>query len=330
MREKISFELHQSTNLRQMSALFQYCHKTVLVLMNTSNDMNLSSLNKRLQNMETLVQKMEQFVDDLYEIQYKWMYVFHFVKFSGRGELDRDSARLFQMCSEDLKKIEMALHQHSSSLYQVCQSTRDNELGTANTIANLDTIMDDSHGNLQSLLDAYPRFSLLPYNKIALMVKAWLVGPNLHMNLLNECMHDLFEGVGILKVDFSSSQRRFICVGFTSYDRVETVEFLHGVPFTLRMEEFAIAFETQLREHQARAVDNIMLNRVHSLRNMLAGVDLSKILSNARLIFAQRTSQIMAMTSNSATNQSFAMANTCAFTEDLWLCLGHPVGYVIN
>ena len=60
---------------------------------------------------------MRSFVDDLFEIQHKWLYVFHFVKFSGRGEVGRDTPRLFQTTSEDMKKIDMLLGQSNNSLY---------------------------------------------------------------------------------------------------------------------------------------------------------------------------------------------------------------------
>ena len=120
MREKISFDLNQATNLKQLSVLFQYCEKTVLVLLNTTTDMSLVSLNTRLCKMLRIVRRMRGFVDRLFDIQNKWLYVFHFVKFSGRGEVGRESPRLFQVCSEDMKKIDMSLGQSNNSVYTVC------------------------------------------------------------------------------------------------------------------------------------------------------------------------------------------------------------------
>jgi len=330
MREKISFDLAQGINLQQNNVLFQYCRKTVQVLMNTSNDVGLVYLNDRLKKMDILVQRMERFVDSLYEIQYKWIYVFHFVKFSAKGELDRDSARLFQMSSEELKKIEMALQQNNCSLYQVCHTSKEN-VATGALIANdnLTKVMGDSHSYIQSLLDVFPRFSLLPYNKMAVLVKLWLVGPHTQLPLLSNCMSDLFEGVSHLKVDFSATQRRYMCTGFVSNDHFEVVDFAEEVPFTNKIEDFFLAFEFQLRSHIALSCDKFMLNRVQKLQSMLGGIGMGTLLQNAKLMFAQRLAQLMSMSDDHATNQSYVLSNISCFCEDLWFCLGHSIGSVV-
>jgi hypothetical protein len=338
MREKISFDLNQATNLRQLSVLFQYCEKTMLVLLNTTIDMSLISLNKRLKRMLRIVRKMTAFVDDLFDIQNKWLYVFHFVKFSGRGEVGRESPRLFQACSEDMKKIDMSLGNSNNSVYTVCVEQHsstfngdedENEASggtTSGMLHQLDSIMEDQHSNMQSLLDPFPRFSLLSYNRLAQLYKAWLLGPTRQLSLVSQCFHEMFDGLGLFTTDFSLHQRRFICTGFVSNDSVEKIAFHEGVPFTLRVEEFAIAFERQLRLHMSSSIDALMLSRRQSLRNMLEGRSLPRILANSSAIFSNRITQLSSNTSDEVTNQAFVLANQCSFTEEVWFCFGYTTG----
>jgi hypothetical protein len=44
-------------------------------------------------------------------IQNRWIALFKFVKFSAHGDLDRETLRLYQICTEEMKKVEVLLHE---------------------------------------------------------------------------------------------------------------------------------------------------------------------------------------------------------------------------
>jgi len=53
-----------------------------------------------------------------------------------------------------------------------------------------------------------------------------------------------------------------------------------------------------------------------------------RILEHAKLLYAQRLTLLVNMTSDGVANQSFVVSNLASFTEDLWFCLGHPIGCI--
>ena len=48
--------------------------------------------------------------------------------------------------------------------------------------AALDSVMEDQHSNLQSILDAFPRFSLLSYHRLSMLYVPLPVSPLLGVN----------------------------------------------------------------------------------------------------------------------------------------------------
>jgi hypothetical protein len=93
LREKIFLELNEVVNVTQLSVMAKYCMKAILMVESTSQDMFLSTFENRVDKLKNQVLMLEHFVLDLGESQRQWFYLLHFVKFSPRGEVDRDSVR---------------------------------------------------------------------------------------------------------------------------------------------------------------------------------------------------------------------------------------------
>ena len=330
LRDKIYLELDQVLNITQLTLMAKYCMKGVIMADNTSQDMGLTTFDRRVEKMKASVQRLERFVVHLGEAQRQWMYLLHFVKFSSRGEIDRDVARLYNTCTEDLKKIEMMLqHRSDSLLASFAAAGGENEQSTENLRSNLASIMDDVHSSIQSLLDACPRLSLLSYNRLVSLSRAWLMGPQLSVTFISQCMHELFEGVGGLNVTMHHVQRLYMCTGFVSYDKVETVRFAEPVPLNLALDQFVNRFDLQLRQTLESACDVIVLHRMNCIKALLTDTQTHVILDNMSSVFAQRTSQLLAIIRDMHPNIAYLLVNYVSFTEDMWTTLGHPTGCAI-
>ena len=44
-------------------------------------------------------------------MQHQWLSLFKFIKFSAVGELDRETVRLYGVCTEEMKKIEILINE---------------------------------------------------------------------------------------------------------------------------------------------------------------------------------------------------------------------------
>lgn len=329
LREKIFLELNEVVNITQLSVMVKYCMKSVLIVENTSQDMSLTTFDARIDKLKLQVQKLEKFVINLGEAQRQWFYLLHFVKFSNRGEIDRDSARLFNTCTEDLKKIEMVLQQRSENLLQAFANSNETDLNTDGLKSNLAVILDDAHGSVQSMLDACPRLSLLSYNRIVVLVKTWMLGPQLAIDFISHCFHALFEGVGTLNTAMHVVQRLYMCTGFTSYDHVETFIFAEQIPFNLPLDEFIRRFNREMRGAIAISCDSLMLHRINCLQALLTDTPAPVVLAHIANVFQQRTSQLYSMFSDQLPNIAYLLISSVSFAEDMWTSLGHPTGGMI-
>ena len=112
------------------------------------------------------------------------------------------------------------------------------------------------------------------------------------------------------------------CVGFLSTDKVETVTFEDPIRITLSLEKFIADFEFQVRKILSVTCDSLMLNRVTSLRSLLANTPTFKIIDNIRDLLSQRLVQLTSKASDNIPNLSLVLINQVCFSEDVWICLG--------
>lgn len=328
LREKIFFELNQAINLKQLNIVFLYCQKVLLILEYTSVDMQIITLKDKLSSLLTTVEKIKLFIENLQEIQFMWMYLFYNVKFAIQGEIDRDTSRLYQSCTEDFKKVESILQSKGNNLYIASNIYESHEINTSLLRSNLLYLMEEVHSNVQSLLDACPRLSLLSYNRINLLIKATKLGANKQIEFISECMHDMFSGVGTLITSFHTGQRQYYCTGFASYDHVENIIFPVGILLSLPLPDFVDQLEQSIRMVLSKACDNLTLHRIDSLRSLLSDSSIYSIIENIKDIFLRRLDNIISLASNEIPNQSYLLVDTAWFCEDVWLCLGHPTGSI--
>jgi hypothetical protein len=165
IREKISIDLNEVININQLNVTAKYCMKSVLMVENTAQDMNTTIFNSRISKLHNQVRRLENFIVNLGESQQRWFYLLPFVKFSAKGEIDRDAIHTFNKCTEDLKRIEIALQQRSDNLMQAFANNVDTDINTENIKSNLISVIDATHTCIQSLLFSCPRLSLLSYTR---------------------------------------------------------------------------------------------------------------------------------------------------------------------
>ena len=328
LRDKIYLELNQIVNITQLSVMVKYCMKSILIVENTSQDMSLTTFDLRIDKLKIQVQKLENFIRNLGDAQRLWFYLLHFVKFSSRGELDRDSTRLFNSCTEDLKKIEMILQQRSENLL-LAYTNNETELNTELLKSSLSIILEDAHGSVQSMLDACPRLSLLSYNRLVKLMKVWMLGPHTSIPFISQCLQALFQGVGVINTAMHMIQRLYMCTGFVSQDNVEVFIFAEQIPLNLPLDEFIRRFHEQMRLAVMYSCDSIVSHRVNCLQALLTDTPAVVVLQYIGSVFEQRMSQLIAMFSDALPNMSYYLISACSFAEDVWTALGHPTGAMI-
>lgn len=329
VREKVQLELNEVINITELNVIIKYCIKSVLMVENSAQDMNTIAFDIRIDKLKVQLHKLDKFITNLDEAQQQWLYLMPFIKFSGRGEIDRDAMHMFNKCTEDLKRIEAALLQRSESLVQAVANSTENDLNTENLKSNLSSILDASHSSIQSLLDACPRLSLISYSRLVSLVELWLFGPQTMISYVSDCFQDMYEGVGELIVSIDIVTRLYHCLGFHSSDNIETIIFEEPILFLLTLDEFVKKFNYQLRAILESSCDLLILNRIKCLQSLLTDSDSSKILDNISNVFQVRVSKLYISFSDKIPNEAFYLINNVSFAEDVWTALGHPTGCIV-
>ena len=323
-REKVLFDLNRVVNVKQIILVVQMCLKTVLVLENTAKDMGVTIFDQRVNRKKELLQNIERFMTNINEIQISWMRCLELVYFCTQGEVSKENISLFQSCTSEIKRIESIIFDNSCNLAASYNKAMDFNISTDKLIVQLSCVLDDVDSNIQSLVEACPRLSMLSYNKLADLIRAWLLNPDEHKKLISECVNDCFDSVGELIIDvLPGLNRTYFCVGFHSFDNIEVVRFDDPVKLTASLEDFFSNFEMQVRKTLSACCDTLMLNRTVSLRSLLAGKSTKVVLESFKDLFSQRLVQITTKASNEKPNQCMIMVNLIAFAEDVWLGLGY-------
>lgn len=327
LREKIYVELCEITNLVPLRVLSRYCWKAIMFVEATAQDMGLSSFDSRLSTSKENSLKMDKFLECYAEAQYLWMHVLHFVKFCARGEIDRDSVRSFNNCTEDMKKVEVILQQKSGNLYSAFLSSSEADMNAEGLRGSLQTIVDDVHSSVQSFMESAPRLTLLSYNRLIALMRAWLLGPHLSSSFVSGCIREMFEGVGELQFTMNS-QKVFVCVGFISYNKLDKVTFLESIPVTHGVDEFVIKFEHSIRMVTEKFCDLLMVHRINCMKALLSDASPDVVIKNMQSLLELRCDHLEAMINGDVLNSAFLLVNSISYAEDLWTCLGHPTGSI--
>lgn len=334
MKDKIPFDLSRLSNCEELSVLFQYCFKAVLVAEHTAVDMNIGLFDNRISETKSTLSNIIDFLKDLDTIQRRWIGLFKFMKFSAQGEIDRDTLRLYQVCTEEMKKVEIFLKEgygHCSFLDSFIRLT-ESETSPKTILSNLNIVLEDMHTSVQSVLDACPRLSLLPYHRLRELIKLWISCPLGHMNFVSECFNEMFEGVGSLRIEELKVQGIHVCKGFLSSDKSETIMFETSISLASPIDEFINGFEKRIREAITKGCDLINSHRAELTKILLNDVLPERTVLVTKEIFNTRISMIKPQESVGAVvncNQSTILMNLSVFAEDIWLCLGFAVGTII-
>jgi hypothetical protein len=355
LRSKLFVELNEIINVVPLRVMVRYCWKAIMVTEATCSDMYVSTFDIRMEKTKEVLLKIDKFLENYHEIQFLWFYLFHFIKFTLRNEIDRDSVRVFNIATDEMKKVEMTLVQKNGNLFQAFNSpSMEHELFTDNLKASLHTIMEDIHNGIQSLLDACPRLSLLSYNKLVEFYRVWLLGPHGYLPFVTQCLSEVFEGVGEIKVvthlmNAHSSHQGMgllgankdkegggagspglqgihLCQGFWSSSKLEFISFSEPVDFALSLDEFVKEFEKQLRKSMEKTCDVLILHRLNCVKALLSDNLIDAILENLETLFVIRNDQLRSLLSDDHCNHTYLLINLISFAEDIWTCLGHPTG----
>lgn len=331
--EKMFFQLQQVVNCTQLGIIIQYCLRAITVIEHTAIDMKLTLFNKTIDYLYNILTDMLHFIKNIELIQHQWLITFPYVKYSPQGELDRETDRLYQATTEEIKRIEILLQNSDpKTLFAALNQSYEQSISTNLPLANLQNIIEDINSNTQSMLDAYPRLSLLPYHRTKKLIKFWNIGPSQYLPFVTECIRELFNGVGQLEVFDDQLTRTQKCLGVVSNDLCERISFGEVVPLNLTLDQFLKKFEYQLRLVIARSCDMIIIQYIQLLKDMTGELSLDIIYESIREIFRVRLNLVISRTKdsdlNDKPNQSIILINRCIFAENLWLCLGYPIGSI--
>lgn len=347
LRSKLFVEVNEIINLIPLRVMSRYCWKALMITEATCQDMYVSSFDTRIERTKDLIFRIDKFVENYREIQYLWYYLLSFMKFTARNEIDRDSVRVYNLVTDEMKKMEMSLIQKNGNLLQAfTTSPSEHDLATTDIMKNhLTSILDDVHNSIQSLLDACPRLSLLSYNRLVELYRIWLLGPHSEISFISQCLSELFEGVGELRVTLvnvassnsgannsvanntGNSNTVYFCQGFWSSVKLEFVAFLDMIDITsLSLDEFVLEFEKQLRRAMEKSCDLLILHRLNCVKALLSDNTTEAIVDNLETLFLIRINQLLAILSSEHMNSTYLLINAVSFAEDIWTCLGHPTG----
>ena len=219
--------------------------------------------------------------------------------------MDRDSIRLFNTCTEELKKVDLLMQQLGGNVHNILHNSTGQELDLRNLRENLVAILDETHCMVQTALDLCPRLSLLPYGDAAQLLKLWIVGPEQDMDFVNQCMGVMFNGIGGLQADYQVSSSLLSCTGVLSCDRSEVLLFAQAVALNLPLGDFVAALESQLRIHMETSCDILMLSRIKCFQMLLTDSDSKRVVENIANIFTVRLDQQLSALSDSCSNQAY-------------------------
>ena len=191
LKDKLLFDLHRVTNCNQLIENLQYCLKTIFVVETIALDMSVDLFEEWTDSLREEISRMISFITSLYDIQSLWIRTFAFVKFSPESELDRDATRLYQSCTEDMKKIVFSF-QSSTGFHSAFKKISCLDIGTSGMQTILVGLAEDMHANIESMLNTCPRLSLLSYDKLTILFKIWMVDPCQYLDFISSCIQDMF------------------------------------------------------------------------------------------------------------------------------------------
>ena len=318
----------QVTNSVQLVSTIMLCLDTLSVAMRTCQDMSIYSFNARGEKLHGTLTQVAAFVEDLDDLQCLWFHLLPFAKLSLRGEVDRDSVRLFNTCTEELKKVDLIMQQLAGNVHNILHNSTGQDLDLRNLRENLLTVLDETHCTVQSALDPCPRLSLLAYGDAVQLMKLWIVGPEQDMDFVNQCMGIMFDGISGLQTDYQMSSSLLSCTGVVSCDRSEVVLLAQPLFVNLPLGEFVAALERQLRAQLEKTCDILMLGRIKCFQMLLTDSNSKQLVEHIANIFTVRLDQTVSALSDSDSNQTYLMMNSVFFAEDVWICLGYPTGAI--
>ena len=325
-------------NLPHTGVLSLYSNKVLQLLDVVSSDLGLATFRANIGRAREIFAALGNFVADLHIAQTAIGRLHNFIRHSPPGEVSGEVAKDYSACTEDFRKIGQAFQQKSLQMWATCDSLAEYDVGTDGLKSMLLSLLEDFHSNVQSYVDACPRLSLLPYNRLVALASVWLGGASEHMSLVDGCMQVLFEGVGGLiltpMAGAAASTRSkvvYACIGCVSVDKSEEVEFVEEIPLSTSLFDFMSRFENQLRSAVAKPCDFLLLQRVQFLRSMLTDSSATQIVAQISRIFALRaaTDQLAEAERRGHPNYAVVLTSAASFSEDVWSCLGHPMGSIV-
>ena len=91
--------------------------------------------------------------------------------------MNRDNQQLFQVCTDEFKKVDNILVDKQGLLHSAFVTVNDFGISMEKLSMQLLSVFEDIDSNVQSVIEACPRLSLLSYDKLTDLIKAWLVSP---------------------------------------------------------------------------------------------------------------------------------------------------------
>ena len=327
-------------NLPHTGVLSLYSNKVLQLLDSVSLELSLTSFRANIDRSRETTAILGNFVADVYCIQTLIGKLNSFIKNSQPSEVSGELAKDFSSCVEDFKKLGQAFQQKSMNMWATCDSLVEFDISTDGMKSTLLSLLEDFHSNIQSYVDACPRLSMLPYNRLLVLASIWLGGPYEHMHVVNECMRAMFEGIGglllapavVVSSSSTTSKVAYACVGCVSVDKSEELEFAEEIPLDVSLFDFVCSFENQLRSCIAKPCDFLLLQRVQSLRSMLTDSSSQQIVRQLiSRVFALRvaTDQLAESARRNHSNFTVVLTSASNFSEDVWTCLGHPMGSLL-
>ena len=332
-RNKIFFQLHRITNCIQVSVSIRYCLKALTICEHTAFDMAIEIFDDKIHFIRLMLQDMYILINRINIVQKKWIAVFHYIKFTTSGEIERETERYFQQCTEEIKKIEVAVESTTNAtFYSVFNKLH--ELNFAiDTVGNALTHVEDDINNLvQSMLDGYPRLSMLPYHRTKKLIRAWLVNPQDQMGVITRCISDLFPAVGKLTYIKDDDSALPIVQGICSHDGNEVLNFSKGIRMEVSLDEFLKAFEYELRAVVALHCDALVVEYIEHSRQYFLDHRAEHVLETVDDCFAIRLNPTLNASTGGRKafkpNQCVVLVNMAIFAEHMWFCLGYATGTV--
>ena len=148
-------------------------NRAVIIVEQCLRDMLIESLSTNTNMVIEDLDRSRTMILDIAEVQREWRDVLDHVNFALPGEYEKDAIFVYDSTTNALAHIDRTVSEAMGTVVGLERLLTQNQISLEKPKYDLTNLLESVHSNIDSILLACPRLSLLPYNKLRAAMRMW-------------------------------------------------------------------------------------------------------------------------------------------------------------